>query len=613
MTNETTRRGLFNGRHQDAFGKPLYRNIRTLLCASAASLALCCSASHADDSEAHRVPTRTPIKHLVVIFNENHTFDNYFGTYPNAANIPGEQGWIGVPAPVFHARPDTPKANNYLTNPDVFFHNPNVTATGAQANPIRLRPADAYGACGGTDFGVPPSYAGQSLTDYTGQEIAIDGGRMDKFIFGPQNINGCKTDGSMTLGYWDGNTVTALWNYAQHYALSDEFYNTVIGGSMSGHFSLVAGNNHGAVLHGNAPANVTNKGYYTNPVDGSVTVIDVFDAYLDDCSLWAAPGGYSAELTGRNVGDLLNAKRITWGWFAGGFKPTQPAVLNPDGSTKTPAVCGASHTAHEFTIDGTTYVVPNPTINFLGDIHVPQTDGIQDASLPFQYYASTRNPHHLPPSSVVAIGRTDQANHQYDVSDFLAALNAGNFPSVSFLKPAWYAVGHPGISDPLTEQAQLVQLINQIMMTPEWESTAIVITWDDFGGWYDHVAPPVLDPSNTPVDFHCGNGKPAPGDGYARCRLGLRMPALVISPWAKHNHVDHTVTEQTSILRFIEDNWGLGFIDGPTPLPPGTESFDRYVGSIGGMFDFDREPNIRPLILDPIRGTVVKGESHHDD
>jgi phospholipase C len=218
----------------------------------------------------------------VVIFNENHTLDNYLVTYPNAANIPGEQGWIGVPAPVFHARPDTPKANNYLTNPDVFFHNPNVTATGAQANPIRLRPADAYGACGGTDFGVPPSYAGQSLTDYTGQEIAVDGGRMDKFIFGPQNINGCKTDGSMTLGYWDGNTVTALWNYAQHYALSDAFFNTIMGKSMSGHFSLVAGNNHGAVLHGNAPANVTNKGYYTNPVDGSVTVIDVFDAYIDD-------------------------------------------------------------------------------------------------------------------------------------------------------------------------------------------------------------------------------------------------------------------------------------------------------------------------------------------
>jgi Phosphoesterase family len=156
MTARTIRRDHFNRGNQDAFCKPVYPNIRILLYASAASLALCCSVSHANDSDASRVPTRTPIKHLVVIFNENHTFDNYFGTYPKAANNPPEHGWIGVLAPVFHARPDTPKANNYLTNPDVFFHNPNVTATGAQANPIRLRPADAYGACAGIDFGVPP-------------------------------------------------------------------------------------------------------------------------------------------------------------------------------------------------------------------------------------------------------------------------------------------------------------------------------------------------------------------------------------------------------------------------------------------------------------------------
>src|SRR5215470_14947949 len=143
MTNETTGRGLFNRGHQDAFRRPVYRSIRLRLCASAASLALCCSISHADDSHSSRVPTKTPIKHLVVIFNENHTFDNYFGTYPKAANIPGEQTWIGVPAPEFHARPDTPKVNGYLANPDLFFHNPNRTQTGAQANPVRLTPAQS--------------------------------------------------------------------------------------------------------------------------------------------------------------------------------------------------------------------------------------------------------------------------------------------------------------------------------------------------------------------------------------------------------------------------------------------------------------------------------------
>src|SRR5262249_16818285 len=142
---------------------------------------------------------------------------------------------------------------------------------------------------------------------------------------------------------------------------------------------------------------------------------------------------------------------------------------------------------------------------------------------PFQYYASTANPHHLPPSSLAAIGRTDQANHQYDLLDFFSAVKAGNFPAVNFMKVPQYAWGHDGDSDTLAEQAFLVQTINQIMTLPEWKSTAIIIMYDDPGGWYDHVYPPVLQPSNTPLDFHCGNGTPAPGDGYARCRLGLRL------------------------------------------------------------------------------------------
>jgi phospholipase C len=89
------------------------------------------------------------------------------------------------------------------------------------------------------------------------------------------------------------------------------------------------------------------------------------------------------------------------------------------------------------------------------------------------------------------------------------------------------------------------------------------------------------------------------------------MPLLVISPWAKRNYVDHNVTELASILRFIEDNWDLGRIDGPKPLPPGTESFDRYAGSIKDMFDFKHKPDVGPLILDPIRGTVVDDNGDH--
>jgi phospholipase C len=555
-----------------------YRNVRRLLCASAALLALT-SLGHADN-QARPTPTRTPIKHMVVIFGENQTFDRYFATYPNAANIPGEQSWVGIPASEFHARPNTPKVNG-LT-PTLLHNNPNASLTGAQANPQRLGPAE--GVTCDMNHG------------YTAEQRAADGGLMDRFVQSTSSTaEGCQLDGSTVMNYFDGNSVTALWNYAQHYAMSDAFFGTTYGPSVPGHINLVSANTRGLILHGAT----SDSGVFMNPVDGSQTLINDLPGFLDDCAT-----GVSVEMTGRNIGDLLNAKNVTWGWFAGGFAPTQPAVLNPDGSTKTPAVCGTSHTLHQYTLNKKTFVVPNPTVNFTVDVHMPAPD-YSKGDNGFMLYASTRNPHHLPPSSVAAIGKTDQANHHYDISYLSEVLKAGNLPSVIYIKPPHYANGHPGYSDPLVSQADLVQTINAIMSSPEWESTAIVLNWDDSDGWYDHVYPPVLQPSNTALDFHCGNGQPAPGDGFARCGLGPRIPFLVLSPWAKRNYVDHTVINWGSLLLFIEQNWGLGFIDGPVAPPRGTGSFDRYSNSLEGLFDFEREPDLRPLILDPIHGTVV--------
>ena len=133
-------------------------------------------------------------------------------------------------------------------------------------------------------------------------------------------------------------------------------------------------------------------------------------------------------LTGKNVGDLLNDNNVTWGWFQGGFKPT--------GTANGYSVCGAKHT----NIGGNAVVDYSPHHN------------------PFAYYKSTSNPKHLPPSSVAAIGHTDQANHQYDLSDFDAALKANNLPSVSYLKAGEYQDGHAGYSDPLDEQVFLAAI-----------------------------------------------------------------------------------------------------------------------------------------------------------
>jgi phospholipase C len=495
-----------------------------------------------------------------------------------------------VPAPRFEARGDTPIVNS-LT-PELLSNNPNRSLTGGPANPTRLSPANAY-VCD-MDNG------------YTAEQMAAHGGLMDRFVQTTGSAgHGCNLDGTTVMDYYDGITVTALWHYAQNYAMSDSSFDTNYGPTLPGHINLVSGNTHGLVLH-NA---TSNPGVYINPVDGTITMTEInVPGYRDDCGGDADGTKVTVEMTGKNVGDLMNAKGVTWGYFQGGFLPTTPAVLDSQGGTISPAACRSQHVAHQMVINGKTYSVANPTMNPGADIHALENDYSTGVN-PFMHYASTKNPHHLRPSSVAAIGTTDQANHQYDLSDFFAALSAGSLPAVSYVKAPVYQYGHPGNSDPLVEQAFLAQTINAVMKSRYWPDTAIIIAWDDSDGWYDHVMPPVMNSSAASVDalFGPGNcGTPQPGADGARCGRGPRQPMLVISPWAKSNFVDHTITDQVSILRFIEDNWKLGFIDGPTEPPPGTGSFDRHSTSITNMFDFDHPPRMRRLILDPVRGTAVQ-------
>src|SRR5262249_26233428 len=171
-------------------------------------------------------------------------------------------------------------------------------------------------------------------------------------------------------------------------------------------------------------------------------------------------------------------------------------------------------------------------------------------------------------------------------------------PDVSFLKAAAYQDGHAGYSDPLDEQTFLVDTINHLEQTKAWKDTAVVIAYDDSDGWYDHVIGPIVSQSNDPNDAltgpgACGTAKA--GAFQARCGYGPRLPLLVISPFAKRNFVDNTVTDQSSILRFVEDNWELGRI--------GNQSFDAIAGPLNNMFDFDHGGgHNHKLFLDPATG-----------
>jgi phospholipase C len=221
---------------------------------------------------------------------------------------------------------------------------------------------------------------------------------------------------------------------------------------------------------------------------------------------------------------------------------------------------------------------------------------------PFQYYKSTSNPKHLPPTSEAAIGRTDQANHQYDLSLFGDTLKDGNLPAVSFLKAPAYQDGHAGYSNPIDEQHFLVNTINQIEQSDYWKSTAIVVTYDDSDGWYDHQAPPVVNGSKTSADEPiCSKVPTTLGSFTTRCGYGPRLPLLVISPWTRGNYVSGNLTDQSSVVKFIEDNWLGG-----QRLPNG--SFDAIAGSLdvpGGVLDFHVRPHFNPLILSPTTGAVA--------
>jgi phospholipase C len=371
--------------------------------------------------------------------------------------------------------------------------------------------------------------------------------------------------------------VTGLWNYAQNYAMSDSNYDTNFGPSTPGALNLISGNDGGSyAVSPSTGATVPDPGTVSAlNSQGLGTIYGDLDPAYDSCSDASHTGTNPVGVaTGQNVGDLLNARHVTWGWFQGGFAPTG---TNSAGY----AVCGASHA----NIGGGLSADYSPHHN------------------PFEYYKSTANPKHLPPSSEAEIGKTDQANHQYDLSLFAQTLTHGNLPAVSFLKPAAYQNGHPGNSDPLDEQNFIVNTVNEIEHSKFWSSTAIVITYDDSDGWYDHQAPPIVNGSKDPaVDTaFCSAAPVRLGARDDRCGYGPRLPLVVISPWTRDNFVSHNLTDQSSIVKFVEDNWLHG-------ERIGSGSFDTIAGRLdapGGVLDFHTFPDLRQFTLDPATGEIV--------
>ena len=571
--------------------------------------------------------TFTPIKHQVVIFQENVSFDHYFGTYPNAT------GQGGSP---FTAKPGTPSVDG-LTSA-LLNNNPNGV------NPRRYSPSN-----------VSDVLTCDQNHNYHDEQKAFDGGKMDKF---PQSVG---TDGGSTspegnpcnandvMNYYDGNTVTAMWNYAQRFAMSDNSYSTTFGPSSPGAINLVSGDTGGVDMShtANNPSIATpakpNADLTADGLGGFSLTSDA-QPYWDDCSTRDA-----VAMSGKNVGDLLNAQGLSWGWFQGGFRPSTPyttalALINVTQPTSTfipnqfkalgAHVVAGTHASNQGICNAFNPVgLKLPASLGTGTGQYGYKNDYIPHHEPFEYYASTANPHHLtiPTNAsgldtlagLKTIGTDTQSysggvpqfntpNHNYDMSDFdqlVAAISKGDLPpsalpAVSFLKAPGWADGHAAYSDPIDEQYWVANEINVLEKTPDWKDTAVVIAYDDSDGWYDHAFSGVTNPSTTVADTltgpgACGTGTPLAGQ-QGRCGYGPRQPLLAISPWAKTNFVDSTLTNQASITKFVEDNWGLPSISG---------SADAKSGSLNNMFDFSQNGvgngDRGKLFLDPVTGVPL--------
>ncbi len=430
-------------------------------------------------SPAQAAPGIETIEHIIIVVQENRSFDHYFGTYPGADGIP--------------RRPDGSFA---VCNPD----------------PSRGRCVRPYHSTTMYDAG--------GAHNQHASEMDVDGGLMDGFVRTvrrsgntcvqhPDNRRCRETQTGPVgqpdvMGYHTRSEIPNYWAYADHFALQDRMFAPSDSWTLPSHLFLTSA--------------------------WSATCSDLSDPMSCRSDLvtpgnrWRPDSGDPAPYAWTDITYLLHEQNVSWGYYVG---------------------------------EGTCIRLPCPT----GD--APHTTSTQ-----------------LPIAGFRTVEEDDQLDHIRPHPDFFQAAHIGGLPSVSWVMPFIGASEHPpgNIRD---GQAWVTKVVNAVMSGPDWDSSVIYLTWDDWGGFYDHVVPKMID-----------------RNGY-----GIRVPALAISPWVKPGLIDHQLLSFDAYLRFIEDRFlGGERLDPATLSRPDSRPTVReavpILGDLANEFDFTQTP-IPPLILDP--------------
>jgi phospholipase C len=407
------------------------------------------------------------IRHVVVIMQENRSFDSYFGTYPGADGIPMQNGVPTVCSP--------DPVNGGCQRP---YHDP-------------------------SDFNNGGDHShGAAVAD-------IDGGKMDGFVGAAEGklTKGGKKNGNVdVMGYHDAREIPNYWAYAQDFVLQDHMFESADSWSLPAHLYLVSG----------WSAKCTRAG-------------DPMSCKSNLSPPQPSDSGPQPDYPWTDLTYLLHANNVSWGYYV--FPGTQPDCADDE------ATCPA----------------------------VPQNAATPGIWNPLPYFDT--------------VAADNQLGNVQPIHDFYAEARAGTLPAVSWVTPA-DAVSEHGPNSIAVGQDFVTGLVNTIMSGPDWDSTAIFLTWDDWGGFYDHVAPPTVD-----------------ANGY-----GLRVPGLVISPYAKQGYIEHQTLSYDAYVKFIEDDFLGGqrldpVTDGRADSRPDVREALPILGDLSADFDFTQAP--RPPVLLP--------------